>query len=176
VSKGLTKRGKMITTPEGINLYGETDVQPMIDTAVAEARLDQINKTQVSVNNTISSKVMNVILEEVKNDVFSKDYGTELYNKIANACNWDEITNILPTYSASVEFNGQSILEISDIEADDEDDAQQKVWDSLSIDDINISFSVTALDQYGDYDGSLSYRMSLDDEITENIEVNISED
>jgi len=166
----------MITTPEGINLYGDTDIQPMLESAREEARLEASTTTTRNLNADISNKVMNVILEEVKNDVFSKDYGTELYNKIANACGWDEITSISPTYSASVEFAGQTILEISDIEADDEDDAQQKVWDSLQIDDINISFSVTALDQYGDYDGGIGYRMSLDDEITENIEVNISED
>ena len=66
-----------------------------------------------------------------------------IYNTIAEACGWDTIDAFTKLYTVSVCYKGTEVAIFTDIEADDEESAQDKVLEDMSIDNVSIAFDIS---------------------------------
>jgi hypothetical protein len=117
--------------------------------------------------------VLDIFKVEAKTSMTEED-ALELFNKIAIACGWEtaEASDLITRFRAEVSLLGEVVLELDDIEADDEDDAKQKVLDDISFNDIEVRGDLSVLND------SASFRVGtwdLDDFLSENLEVEIYE-
>jgi hypothetical protein len=106
----------------------------------------------------------------------SKDYAVELYNKIADENRWTHVDKIAVTYNVTVTLFGDSILFVENIEANDEDDACDKVTEDLDFSDIEVNFTVSALGE--DASATVtddSYYVDFSGILRDNIEVSAEE-
>lgn len=131
----------MITTPDGIVLYGESDVTEL--KVVWEKQC--VENVTARVEGQIQDSLITVFKREIGHGNMSKDYAVELYNKIADENRWTHVERIVATYNVTVSLFGDSILFVENIEADDEDDACDKVTNDIEFSDIEVNFSVSAL-------------------------------
>jgi hypothetical protein len=130
-----TKEGQKVETTTGITVY----TQDEYDNAVATAKLRGM---EIATGND-SLSTLNVFKEQVRDGSLGRDYATGLYNEIAEACGWDSVSSIASTYSVDVIYNNDVIGTFSGIEADSEDEAQDKVMDDLEVSDAVLSFTVS---------------------------------
>ena len=66
-----------------------------------------------------------------------------LYNQIADAVGYTRISTLANKFNVVVEYNGTTVAEFSDIEADDEDEAVEEVRDNLEIEDAELSLTIS---------------------------------
>lgn len=66
-----------------------------------------------------------------------------IYNTIAEACGWDTIETLTKMYSVSVCYMGHEIAIFTDVEAESDDEACDKVLEDMDIDDVTISFDIS---------------------------------
>ena len=90
-----------------------------------------------------AESALDVFKSEVRDGSLGRDYATGLYNTIAEACGWDSVSSIASTYTVEVIYANKVIGSFEGIEADSEDEAQDKVMDDLEVDSPVLSFSVS---------------------------------
>jgi hypothetical protein len=151
----------MFLTPDGVTLYTEADM--------AEARETQRTQFNVgaefgvrSTTNDLQDKAIKHFRSEVRNGSIDKDVATDIYNGLAEALGWDTVDSINALYTVVVSYNGNTIAEIEDIEADDTDSAEAEVRYNLEVSDVEVTFEVT----YGDhtYNETVNTTYEFDDE------------
>ena len=86
---------------------------------------------------------LDVFKGEVRDGSLGRDYATSLYNTIAEACDWATVSSISSTDTVEVIYANQVIGSFEGIEADSEDEAQDKVMDDLEVTDAVLSFTVS---------------------------------
>jgi hypothetical protein len=126
---------------DGVTLYGESDVTEL--KVVWEKQC--VENVTARVEGQIQDSLITVFKREIGHGNMSKDYAVELYNKIADENRWTHVEKIAVTYNVTVTLFGDSILFVENIEANDEDDACDKVTEDLDFSDIEVNFSVSAL-------------------------------
>jgi hypothetical protein len=111
---------------------------------------------------------------EVSAGSMTEEDAVELFNKIATACGWEhaEESDLRTRFRAEVSLLGEVVLELDDIEADDEDDAKQKVLDDISFDNIEVRGDLSVLGDSGSFRAGT---WDLDDFLSDNLEVEIYE-
>ncbi len=159
----------MITTPDGVNIYTDSDVQEK----VAEAKTIATDLANKYTSNRISNVVETTFKSEVREGNMEEDYAVGLYNNLASQLDWSTIDNLSVKYTAVVNFLGDELFTINDIEADDEESAKQSVWDDFNISNVRISFDVESQGEACYFKGDIYG--DLDDFITDNLEVEVSE-
>ena len=126
----------MITTPDGISLYSEEEYQSVAT--------QQFNVGVEYATNGVTNRLRNSAIEWFKSEVRSgsmiKEDAEGIFNGLAEALGWDTVTSLSTLYVVTVDYNGNTIAEFSGVEADDEDDAVNKVEGDLEVDDVEISF------------------------------------
>ena len=151
----------MFLTPDGVTLYTEADM--------AEARETQRTQFNVgaefgvrSTTNDLQDKAIKHFRSEVRNGSIDKDVALDIYNGLAEALGWDTVDSINALYTVVVSYNGNTIAEIEDIEADDTDSAEAEVRYNLEVSDVEVTFEVT----YGDhtYNETVNTTYEFDDE------------
>lgn len=156
---------KMFTTPDGVALYTQEDV----DTLKSEAQTTANTQFNVgaeygvrSTTNSLQSKAINHFRSEVRNGSIDKDVALDIYNGLAEALGWNTVDSITPLFTVVVSYNGNTIAEIEDIEADDTDSAEAEVRYNLEVTDVEVTFEVT----YGDhtYNETVNTTYEFDDE------------
>lgn len=155
-------------------INGETVyTQEELQTEVVATRHNQHEKTV----GQIATITLDVLRDKVINESLNEEQALDVYNSIANkvgSSNWDTIESIVQLWTVTVTYNYQTVLEVTDIKADSEDDAIAEVRDNLSIVNPNLTFSV-------EYDGEAgsandSYDMEYDeDDIFSDLEFSAEE-
>ena len=126
-------------TPTGLTVYTAEE----LSTAVTASQV----RTGESLKRTYANGTLQVLRGEVRNGDITSDYATDLHNKLASTIGFDEVESIQSTYSVTVSYNGEEIATFTGIEADDEDDATDKVSNDLEVEEVEISITVN-------YDGN----------------------
>ena len=151
----------MFLTPDGVTLYTEADM--------AEARETQRTQFNVgaefgvrSTTNDLQDKAIKWFRSEVREGNMAKDDALGIYNGLAEALGWSTVDSITPLFTVVVSYNGMTIAEIEDIEADDSDSAEDEVRGELEVSDVEVSFTVV----YGDrsYSENVNTTYEFDDE------------
>lgn len=133
------KRGNKVETPTGLTVY--------TDEMLAEAVRDSQTRAYNETKRVFAENTLQVLRGEARNGDITSDYATDLHNKLASAIGFDEVESIQSTYSVTVSYNGEEIATFTGIEADDEDDATDKVSNDLEVEEVEISITVN-------YDGN----------------------
>jgi hypothetical protein len=71
----------------------------------------------------------------------------ETYNTIADHNGWANIESISTTFTVEVCYNGDVVLTVYGVQADDDDSACNQVLENLEVDNTRLKFEVS----YGDY-------------------------
>lgn len=124
----------------------------------ADSAIQSVLKT---LNDSLS---VSVRAGEVEND-----YAVDLYNTVASSVSQPRITSFKATYTVTVSVFGSTILEISDVEADDEDEACEKVADNLTVESLDVNFALDSLGFMG-YGSANDYDFDFSSIILDNIE------
>lgn len=157
---------------DGVTLYGESDVTEL--KIVWEKQC--VENVTARVEGQIQDSLITVFKREIGHGNMSKDYAVELYNKIADENRWTHVDKIAVTYNVTVTLFGDSILFVENIEANDEDDACDKVTEDLDFSDIEVNFTVSALGE--DASATVtddSYYVDFSGILRDNIEVSAEE-
>jgi hypothetical protein len=85
------------------------------------------------------------VYEAVKSmrDEVDEESLVSMYNTIAERCGWLPIEAFTKLYSVSVCYQGTEVAVFTDVEAENEDDAQDKVLEDMNLDDVTISFDIS---------------------------------
>lgn len=75
---------------------------------------------------------LQVFRNHVSENLLDNDTSTELFNEIAEANGWTPVNSVRATYSVVVTMFGEVVAQFDGIEAEDEDDACDKVSTDLS--------------------------------------------
>lgn len=126
---------------DGVTLYGESDVTEL--KVVWEKQC--VENVTARVEGQIQDSLITVFKREIGHGNMTKDYAVELYNKIADENRWTHVSQIAVTYNVTVTLFGDSILFVENVEANDEDEACDKVTEELDFSDIEVNFTVSAL-------------------------------
>jgi hypothetical protein len=158
----------MITTPDGVNIYTDQDVQEK----VAEAKTTATDSANRYTNLRIAGVVETTFKSEVREGNMEEDYAVGLYNNLASQLDWSTIDNLSVKYTATVYAFDDELFTVNDIEADDEQSAEQSIWDDLNISNVRLSFDVEANGEGGYFKGDV---YDLDDFINDNIKIEVTE-
>lgn len=121
-------------TPTGLTVY--------TDEMLAEAVRESQVRAHDEVKRVFAENTLEVLREEVRSGDLTTDYATDLHNKLASAIGFDEVSSVQNTYSVMVSYNGEEIATFTGIEADDEDDAVDKVNSDLEVEEVEISITI----------------------------------
>ena len=152
-----------------VTYYEESDIASRID----EERTRAIEMARNSLRAENRADVLNIFKVEARTSM-TEEGALDLFNKIAIACGWEtaEASDLVTRFRAEVSLLGETILELDDIEADDEEAAKQQVLDDISFSDIEVRGDLSVLND------SASFRVGtwdLDDFLSDNLEVEIYE-
>ena len=151
----------MFLTPDGVTLYTEADM--------AEARETQRTQFNVgaefgvrSTTNDLQDKAINWFRNEVREGNMTQDDALGIYNGLAEALGWTTVDSLTILFTVVVSYNGNTIAEIEDIEAEDADSAEDEVRNDLEVSDVEVSFTLV----YGDksYCETVNNTYEFDDE------------
>lgn len=157
---------------DGVTLYGESDVTEL--KVVWEKQC--VENVTARVEGQIQDSLITVFKREIGHGNMTKDYAVELYNKIADENRWTHVSQIAVTYNVTVTLFGDSILFVENVEANDEDEACDKVTEELDFSDIEVNFTVSALGE--DASATVSddsYYVDFAGILRDNIEVSAEE-
>ena len=151
----------MFTTPDGVALYTQEDIDAL-NTKVNEQFKAGSDYAFRSINNSLQDKAIKWFRSEVREGTMAKDDALGIYNGLATALGWDTVESVGALYTVVVSYNGNTIAEIEDIEADDSDSAESEVRYNLEVTDVEVTFEVT----YGDhtYNETVNNTYEFDDE------------
>jgi hypothetical protein len=123
-----------------------------------------------------SLRIREALMCLVNDTDIDRTQANTVYHAVLSALDIETDTdkNVFCLYSATVDVFGQTVIEVLDIEADNESQAEQMVWDDLSWQDIEISFNGEALGHSGSYSGGTGWS-DLDDFLNDNTEVSVEE-
>lgn len=122
-------------TASGMTVFTQDDLN-----ANAEATRAQTRTATTEAN---MSAVREVLKDEVREDNLQRDYATSLYNTIAEKVGTPALSSIGATYQVEVIYEGDVIMTINGIEADDEDLACEAVSNDISVDDVELRFTIS---------------------------------
>jgi len=123
----------------------------------------------------IRESILAVMKNEAREGSMTREDATDLFNKIAVEAGLDTVNSIGGIYTVDVSLNGYSIGVFSDVEADDESEAEESVANSIELDDIELNFGLSFENEslYGSV--GTSWQLDLHSLIVEALEYNASE-
>lgn len=121
--------------------YTEEEHTTALETMKQDAEY-RIQIARDSMNATNQEYTLTAVKEMVQDYTLDRETGIAVYNRIAVANGWDEITNLTRKWTVEVIYNGTTIGEFADVEADDEDHATQEVGENLEI-EATLNLTVT---------------------------------
>lgn len=131
----------MITTPDGVALYTEEDVQALFNQN-AQNYEDGKGFMHKQLRKEAIEYFKSVVKDGLYPAIYSKDEAENIFNGLADALGWER-TTLTTLFTVCVDFNGMTIAEFADVEADDEDGAIEEVRSNLSIDSVETHFDLS---------------------------------
>ena len=80
---------------------------------------------------------------EVRSGSMIKEDAESIFNGLAGALGWAQVDSIATLFTVTVDYEGETIAEFSDIEADDEDSAVDEVSNNFEMEDVEVSFTLS---------------------------------
>lgn len=148
-------------TPDGVTLYTEADM-----TEARETQRTQFNVGfDMGANATkgdLRTKALDWFKSEVRAGTMAKDDAEGIFNGLAEALGWDKgsITNL---YSVVVMYEGSTIGEFTDVEADSASEAEDLVSADMNVDDVEINFQVSYKGETCNETVNMTYEFDTDE-------------
>jgi hypothetical protein len=145
--------------------YTEDEVQAKITEARLTDSLNhahQVARAQNNLSLNLCENVVQVFKEFIESGTITATDAFAIYESMAYRNDWDRANPFtLKKYTVTVSYNGTDIAEFNDIEAEDEDSVIDHVRDNLSVDDVEVMFTVSL---YGiSHEGSANMSYEFDD-------------
>ena len=137
------------------------------------SRTEELTRTFVKAN--VREAIKMVFTEEAKEGTMSREDALELANKVCEAADIAPLDSLTVKYQVNVSAFGNHIMSV-EVEADSEDEAQERVEHDIDIDDIELNFTISSHGEYGA--GSTddnSWNIDLASIITDNLEYYVEE-
>jgi len=131
----------MITTPDGVDLYTTDEVQALRDERDAQFKEGMAWGAKCK-SNELRGSAIDYFKNEVSEGTMSKDDAESMFNGLANAIGWDEAV-LTTLWTVTVDYEGETIAEFSDIEAEDEDSAVEEVENNFEMEEVEVSFTIS---------------------------------
>ena len=112
--------------------------------AIADSRVEL---SRIQWTTTVQKNTLTALRGLVDEGTLTKYEAVETYNAIALNNGWASIENITSTFTVEVCYQGNVVLTVEGVEADDEEEATAEVLSNLEVDNIRLKFDVS----YGDY-------------------------
>jgi len=106
--------------------YTQEEVDAKVSEARAEATTDKLHTIAMTAI-SLRDKAIEWFKSEVRGGSMDKDDALGIFNGLADALNWDLLDNLTSTYSVTVSVNDVVVGTFEGVEADDEDEACDKV-------------------------------------------------
>ena len=151
---------------EGVKWYNAEAVADIRDHEYSSGR----GRGEESTRAIIREAIISTLRDTVALEGMDRDDAQNLLNAIMTACEMDEAT-LTRYFTVEVIYDGTSIGEICEVEAEDEDDACEKVNGNISFDDITLSVRFTAFGQ-----SCTGEAYPSDDILQDNIEYSATEE
>jgi hypothetical protein len=148
----------MITTPDGVDLYTTEEVQALRDERDNSVQAQFIAGSEFGArckSNELRGSTIDWFKGEVSEGNMTQDDAKDIFNPLARAIGWEIVTTFNGLFTVSVEYNGETIAEFSDVEADDDDGAVEEIRYNLEIEEVETTFAVS-------YNGGTTQRSTVD--------------
>jgi hypothetical protein len=132
----------MFLTPDGVTLYTEEDMSEARETQRTQFNVGAEFGVRTTTND-LQDKAIKWFRNEVREGNMAQDDATGIYNGLAEALGWATVDSITAMFTVVVSYNGMTIAEIEDIEAEDADSAEDEVRGELNVDDVEVTFNVS---------------------------------
>jgi hypothetical protein len=132
----------MFTTPDGVALYSQEDIDAL-NTRINEQFKAGTDYATRSISNSLQDKAINWFRNEVREGSMAQDDALGIYNGLAEALGWATVDSLTILFTVVVSYNGNTIAEFEDIEAEDADSAEDEVRGELQVEDVEVTFSVS---------------------------------
>lgn len=119
--------------------------QEEVDAKVSEAVTDGVqalHRANARVSSDLRDKAIAWFKNEVREGNMIKEDALGIFNGLAGALGWNTVDSLTSTYSVTVMYDGTEIALFQEVEADDEDDACNKVLEDMNIESVTISFDI----------------------------------
>lgn len=132
--------------------------QEVMDANVQQTSLRNVTNRVTQISNAIAF----VLRGQVTEGNLEREYANDLYTMMADEAGLPNKT-ICGTYTVSVGYNGSTVATFRGIEANDEDDACDKVRDELEVDDpfVNITLGYDGNSEPAEISLSWGYDLDL---------------
>jgi hypothetical protein len=112
-----------------------------LNEAYADADL-RLQRAKDNLSESIAEALVSVLKTFTQNGDIDKSTAQEIYDAMKYKCGWSDANLMVNTYEVTVTLNGDFIAEVSDIEAEDEDEACDLVRDDFILYDAtaNLTF------------------------------------
>lgn len=125
-------------TAGGLTVYTAEEMSQ----AVTDGQVRTLN----SLKQTFADEILQLFRSEVEEGNLTREYATDLYNGIASAIGFDTVESISSKWTVEAVYNDEVIAEFTDIEADSEEEAIDKVSSDLSVEEVEMTITI-------EYDG-----------------------
>jgi len=132
----------MITTPDGVVIYTEEDMQALRSELISVGAQKYEDGKGV-MHRILRGEALDWFKGEVRSGTMSKDDAVGIFNGLAGALGWTQVETIATLFTVTVDYEGETIAEFSDIEADDEDSAVDEVESNFEVEDVEVSFTIS---------------------------------
>jgi hypothetical protein len=132
----------MITTPDGVVIYTEQDIQEL-RAELTHAANQKYEDGKGTMHRRLRGEALDFFKYEVREGNMSKDDAVGIFNGLAGALGWAEVQTIATLFTVTVDYEGETIAEFSDIEADDEDSAVDEVSNNFELEDVEVAFTLS---------------------------------
>jgi len=132
----------MITTPDGVVIYTQEDVDALRSELTHTANQKYEDGKGV-MHRILRGEALDWFKGEVREGTMSKDDAVGIFNGLAGALGWAQVDSISTLFTVTVDYEGETIAEFSDIEADDEDSAVEEVESNFEVEDVEVSFTIS---------------------------------
>ena len=93
--------------------------------------------------NDLNTRAIEHFRNEVREGSMDKDDALNIYNALAEALGWTTLETLTAKFTVVVSYNGNTIAQFEGIEADDAESAEEEVSSNISIDDVEITLTVS---------------------------------
>jgi hypothetical protein len=139
-NKAFNDEGNNVfNTPDGVTLYTQEDIDSL-NTRINEQFKAGVDYATRAVTNSLQDKAINWFRSEVRNGSMAQDDALGIYNGLAEALGWDTLDSLTIKYTVSVMFQGNTVAEFEDVEAEDSSSAEDEVRGNLEVEDVEINF------------------------------------
>lgn len=158
VGKKPHRKEKIMTEIiQGVLFYTQDELNAEVTNATGIATRRESNR--------IYENTLGAMQRMTREGEIDDESATSIYNEIAELNGWATVTTLCPKWTVQVQLFNETVGEFTDIEANDEDEACDKVRENIEIDDFTICVSLSYGDESIEGEVHGSYRFDINDNL-----------